>query len=418
MKNYFQILQLPENATHDEIRQAYRRLAKQYHPDVNKSPDAGEKFCEITEAYEFLMFHWPRNLGRYKNTAGYEQKSREHQQTDIFEQFQREAQERARRQARMRYEKFQKQHEAFQESGINDLALLFTIFMRFFSLVLFVFLFSTPVVLAFVAHWSWIFTVFFMWPFAAGLAWYYHDNRKNYFIPGSFYYSADRIRHLYTDKTSTTNLCYYCNGKLANSRSFKLDLLKLKDVRLKSGGYRQHNVNYVNDTVSILIPRSQKAFIIHSANILLKVFSLTVCLVFLNISSITWRVIIGLVAGGLIARFNMLLFNTRSNTTYLFSMGLIVRATIWITAICMASRFYFDPFNIYTTDAIQFVIVSIIVFDSFLMQLINMVLGKYSFYPVFRQYPPAEEKFHEGFRVYNDVPVISFVYPLFKWIFG
>ena len=55
MKNYYSILQLPENAGHDEIRHAYRRLAKHYHPDVNKSQDAHEKFCEITEAYEFLM---------------------------------------------------------------------------------------------------------------------------------------------------------------------------------------------------------------------------------------------------------------------------------------------------------------------------------------------------------------------------
>ena len=62
MKNYFQILQLTEEANAHEIRQAYRRLAKQYHPDVNKDADAQEKFCEITEAYEFLMGHWPLRM--------------------------------------------------------------------------------------------------------------------------------------------------------------------------------------------------------------------------------------------------------------------------------------------------------------------------------------------------------------------
>src|SRR5690606_39928167 len=42
------------SATADEIKEAYRRLARQYHPDVNKAPDAAEKFKEATEAYEVL----------------------------------------------------------------------------------------------------------------------------------------------------------------------------------------------------------------------------------------------------------------------------------------------------------------------------------------------------------------------------
>src|SRR5690606_39909938 len=41
-------------ATADEIKRAYRRLARQYHPDVNSSADAEERFKEINEAYEVL----------------------------------------------------------------------------------------------------------------------------------------------------------------------------------------------------------------------------------------------------------------------------------------------------------------------------------------------------------------------------
>jgi molecular chaperone DnaJ len=51
-KDYYKILGVPENASEKEIAKAYRRLAKQYHPDVN--PGAEERFKEISAAYEVL----------------------------------------------------------------------------------------------------------------------------------------------------------------------------------------------------------------------------------------------------------------------------------------------------------------------------------------------------------------------------
>lgn len=53
-RDYYEILGVPRNATKDEIKAAYRRLALQYHPDRNKSPEAEEKFKEISEAYAVL----------------------------------------------------------------------------------------------------------------------------------------------------------------------------------------------------------------------------------------------------------------------------------------------------------------------------------------------------------------------------
>lgn len=53
-RDYYEVLGVKRNASEEEIRKAYRRLARKYHPDVNKEPDAEEKFKEVKEAYEVL----------------------------------------------------------------------------------------------------------------------------------------------------------------------------------------------------------------------------------------------------------------------------------------------------------------------------------------------------------------------------
>ncbi len=53
-KNYYKIMNVERNASQDEIKRAYRKLARKYHPDVSKEPDAGERFKEVGEAYEVL----------------------------------------------------------------------------------------------------------------------------------------------------------------------------------------------------------------------------------------------------------------------------------------------------------------------------------------------------------------------------
>jgi DnaJ-class molecular chaperone len=53
-KNYYEILQVSENASIDDIKQSFRKLSMKYHPDKNKSPDATDKFQKISEAYETL----------------------------------------------------------------------------------------------------------------------------------------------------------------------------------------------------------------------------------------------------------------------------------------------------------------------------------------------------------------------------
>ena len=53
-KDYYEVLGVPKDASENDIKLAFRKLAKQYHPDVNKEPGAEEKFKEIGEAYSVL----------------------------------------------------------------------------------------------------------------------------------------------------------------------------------------------------------------------------------------------------------------------------------------------------------------------------------------------------------------------------
>lgn len=55
MSDYYEILGIDKNATKDEIKSAFRKMARKWHPDVNKAPEAEAKFKELGKAYETLM---------------------------------------------------------------------------------------------------------------------------------------------------------------------------------------------------------------------------------------------------------------------------------------------------------------------------------------------------------------------------
>ncbi len=112
---YYRILGLSPGASLQEIKRAYRSKAKLYHPDLNKAPDAQERFIEVNEAYEFLLhLHTtPPPGGRTARGASrrhspYRQPSAD----ELFRQWmaseRRKARARAAAAARKRYEEFRK----------------------------------------------------------------------------------------------------------------------------------------------------------------------------------------------------------------------------------------------------------------------------------------------------------------------
>src|SRR5690349_22001233 len=53
-RDFYEILGVSRNATQEQIQRAYRKLARQYHPDVNKDPGAEDRFKDVAEAYDVL----------------------------------------------------------------------------------------------------------------------------------------------------------------------------------------------------------------------------------------------------------------------------------------------------------------------------------------------------------------------------
>lgn len=80
-KDYYEVLGVNRNASKDEVKKAYRRLAMQYHPDRNKSADAEEKFKEISEAYGVLSDGDKRGMYDRFGHAGIDNR---YSQEDIF----------------------------------------------------------------------------------------------------------------------------------------------------------------------------------------------------------------------------------------------------------------------------------------------------------------------------------------------
>ena len=52
-RDYYEVLGLTKALSKEEIKKAYRKLSKQYHPDINKDPDAEEKFKELLKHMKF-----------------------------------------------------------------------------------------------------------------------------------------------------------------------------------------------------------------------------------------------------------------------------------------------------------------------------------------------------------------------------
>ncbi len=104
MRDYYKILGLPVNASEQEVKKAYRKLALKYHPDKNNDGGSDSRFLEISEAYEMIMS--PKSINFEKKTKEQQQKHREEEL--------KKARARAKENLRKRYNDLKRQEEKEQ----------------------------------------------------------------------------------------------------------------------------------------------------------------------------------------------------------------------------------------------------------------------------------------------------------------
>lgn len=124
MRSYYAgVLGVSAQAGSAEIKAAYRRLAKQYHPDLNKEPGARERFLEIRKAYDFLL----------KSPNTFDQKTTTSQNNPAYEQ---KIMREKRRKAAERIKKKREEDEAaawreFKKSGMMWVLVFFVLTIYF-----------------------------------------------------------------------------------------------------------------------------------------------------------------------------------------------------------------------------------------------------------------------------------------------
>jgi hypothetical protein len=409
MKNYFAILEIPEDSTVDEIKQAYRRLAKVYHPDVNRAFNAHEKFLEISEAYEMLMHRSSEKKREHENA--------EEDQIN-YEEFLRQVREAAKRQARMKYEKFAREHEALRESGLYDVGLFFQYALRVVVPLLSLALISLPFFVA-VSEKSImpVFYLFFSWLFGGILLWDAFQRRKGYFKLGQFYYSRQKIKQLFNQTNEVSNeTCFYCKGQKGNSIPFEINVIRVKDIKLKNEGALQHSAGYNRNEFAIKFPRSRKALIVHSVVSGVKLLSILVALFFIPFGSIVWRLIGGCFIGWALSSILLVIVQTRSKVSYLLSYGILIKIVIWIGVLASISSFDLSRFDIRTSGYVQLTVAFMLLGDAFIEQLLKMP-RQHLFRPFLKRYDSLARHIDNNCQLYLEVPVWTTIYPLLRWIF-
>jgi hypothetical protein len=133
LEPYYHILEISPGASESEIKKAYRRLARKYHPDVSNEENAQERFLEITEAYQNLIEKPGSRRFIYDTVVTHP--NREEQRR-----------ERARQYARMRYEEFKKSNLAFQKAWYYMPAKILTYLIVYCLYIAAALLFLAPVI--------------------------------------------------------------------------------------------------------------------------------------------------------------------------------------------------------------------------------------------------------------------------------
>ena len=409
LEEYFKILGLEKSASQEDIKKAYRFLAKKYHPDVSLEDDASKKFIQIAEAYEILTNQ--KLLETLRIIA-----ENEEERKRSYEYFKKRAKEVAKQAAEMKYERLKKEHEAFQQSGMFDLFLLINYIAHFLLILVTIFLLVFPVYIAVTTGFYGLF--FFL---IAGIILLIHitSRRKTYFRLGSFFYTFKDIKSAFIEEMGKgTDDCTYCINQKADSYPYKIDLLKVHDIKLNLKGMLWHEAHYNRTYKNLSLPRSKKAFHIHTSTTLVKALSILLALIFLPFTSLLWRFVGGIAVGGFATALILIFSRTRSKVSYLYTGSFFIRLGLWLLVLIMLCRWNNFP-DIQPTDYLVIGVISLLFFQDIFIDLVGKILFRKSHLdkPIIKQPFEIQKLINQGYQDYLEIPVWSTIYPLIKWIF-
>ena len=396
-KNYHSILGIDPDASPEDIKRSYRRLAKKFHPDINPSADAHDRFIEISEAYEILI---NRDLAYY-----YRQKRASVDTETVRAEYDKArdaAREKARRYARMKYEKFKQEQEVFKKSGWHDVILTLRYMIRILVFPLIAFLIIMPLISEAVAEHPSGFVMF--WLFATILVIFISNNWKNYFRLDQYYYGISGLIKLALDSFKLSREeCYYCSGHQAVSFPYKLSLFRIRNILLRSyGGLYGRSAGMDRVIKTVRIPRSRKALIVHGSCSILKIICLAFCIYFFKSEPFTYFGIpAGIIAGTTISWLVSALFSTRPKLTCFLSYGMIIKFTVWLVCIWFIGKYA----------------IILLFFDPMVEVILRQASGDRLFIPLVEQHPRINHLLKNRYQVYLELPIWSVLNPLFRWLF-
>ncbi len=408
-KNYHKVLGLSPGASEKQIKSAYRKLAFKYHPDRNTAPGARQKFHEIAVAYDYLLEH-PNDSS--DQPSGYEDR--------VAGEVLRRERERMQKQAAARREKKKKEEEYFNRPEWYDPILILKYAVRGFAVLFSIAAIILPVLLAIFSDPASLAGTFFFIVIGVFLLIYIYQQRTTWFRLGKLKTSAKDLMGFFAVKTTKTSndRCCYSRNAMANGKPNRIEMIKTLDVKVISYGALNHDARYKNKVKRVVIPRSIKAQFYHRMATILKLFSIASFMILLPVESLLWRFIAGMMCGGALSAILQGLAGIRSRVGYLLTPGLIIKGIIWLFVLTKIS--ILGPgLNIQTTSYVYISLASLL----FLLDMIfDLVMGFFPFYhrlfrPLVKQGPVLDGLYKEGFRNYQELPVYSVAFPLFKWLF-
>lgn len=407
--DYYRVLGLDPGASKKQIKSAYRKLALKYHPDRNKSAGAAKRFQEITEAYDFLLEHPDYETDR---APSYEDR--------VASEVLRKEREKMQQRVRAQRAKKKAQDDYFKKPEWHDPILLLRYLANGTLLLGGLTAIILPILLAIFGDPESLVGTFVFMIMGIVLLVFIYQKRKSWFRLGRFKTTLEDLRNYFKliPGKPTKDLCCYCSGSMADGKPYKIELLKTIDIKIETFGALNHDAKYKNKIKRIVVPRSARAQYFHRLASLFKILSILACMIFFPVESILWRLIAGMLSGGILSTLMLKIVKVRSKVSYLLTPGLLVKAVIWV--VCLALISHLGPgFDLQISDYVYLLVAGLLFF---LDMLFDLIFGFFPFYrsmfrPVLQQGPILDGLYKEGYQNYQELPVYSVVYPIFRWLF-